>query len=654
MPPGKQNDPLKGRVQGLASDISELVLRDGEGLTVKVGGAILPTPTLKRGMGNSTVELSVYDPKLRWLKLGLAAEKWDAKIDGLWFRYLGTSKSGKTLTLKFEDRDVARLRELTGPIKVLAHRGQPNEVTQAEFIVSLVEELRPQLSIHCPQLHDKQPIENSRQGKQAQEDAGPERGKGIGDIKGLTVKGIAATKAQISAGDRALRAAESLGAPGRVQVALIMALMEESVMGEESSNWLQIEPESVSGFKGSPTDLEESVKGFVQGYEPTSTGALAYYRQHPEAKAYEIAQAVQRSGAGSGSNGAGNYGPREAESREWVEVFGGGEGLGSTDVTEPLYFVVGKKETYWAAIQRLAQEVNWRAFILAGRFFYISEPELLRSKVRLAIELDKEGQFHPAGIEDVDFDANDNKPVTSATVTAYVSSPDLRFQWDSPPGSVVTLEGMGPASIGFGDASVKANAKGQRIGVSSARNAKTGEGKGRFLVSSIEVPISGPQDSRLATIEIRKPTAPKPEPANETSSSESGSTTGGSKKLQEMVAEADRIVAKGLDYQWGGGHSTPPAGNPSYDCSGFVSRILYVGGFLGSALATSGLVSWGEAGEGEEVTVHVNETGNASESHTVIELGGVIYECGSGSGPHKGLNSGSLSRFGTKRHPPGM
>lgn len=522
MAPFKRGDPINRRVQAIDKDIGDLVLRDGSELRVKIGGAILPTPILKRGMGNSSVELTVHDPGLRWLKLGLAAEKWDAKIDGLWFRYLGTSKSGKQLTLRFEDRDVARLRELTGPKSVYARRGQPNETTRAEFIVSLVEELRPRLKIVCPELHEKQPIASQEKGEEAKENARVSRARGVGDVKGLTVKGEDASSAQVDIGDRALRVAEHRNAPFRVDVALMEALIVESLLGKAASNYLQLIPSTASASGIMPTDLEASVDGFLTGYIDGEGGALAYYKANPSAPAHKIAQEVQNSGAGEATDGAGNYGPLEDEAREWVEVFEGGEGSESVDVTKPTEFVVGKKESYWQAIQRLAKEVNWRAFIVAGTFFYISEPELIRSQVRLAIELDEDGQHHPAGIEEVDFDFNGNKPITSATVSAFVK------KWGAPPGSVVTLEGYGPASIGFGDGPVKADDKGRRQGISSNRKAKTGEGKGRYLVSSIETPLSGDAEARLATIEIRKPTAPLPEPRAETrsvSAAESGAGT---------------------------------------------------------------------------------------------------------------------------------
>lgn len=512
-------------VQGMTSSISDLVLRDGSEVPLKVGGAIIARPTLVRTMGGAgTISLEIHDSELHWLKASLSAEKFDAKIDGLWFRYLGTSKSGKQLTLTFEDRDVANLRELKGPKKAFRVN-----VTRAEFIVSLVREVRPKIDIYCPQLHVKQPIKTKQQAKKAKDEGEANRGKGIGDVE-LKIDGAAATSAQKALGHTALQIAESVSAPFRVQVALIEALMAESSMGTASpGNVLEaLEPYT----KIRPA--EEEISGFLTGDpEWTGTTAIGYYKAHPSAPAHEIAQAVQKSEFPDGSN----YAKFESEAREWVEAFSGGEGTGSIDVTEPYTFEVGKKENYWEAIQRLAKEVNWRAFVLAGRFFYMPEDELFRSKVRLAINPDTEG------IEDVDFDYHRNKAATTATVSAFVE------KWGVPPACVVTLAGYGPASIGFGDAPVQADGKGRKQGISNNRNAKTGEGRSRYLVSKIEVPIAGDAQTRLATISLRKPTEPLPEPAPETHSL---SASGGAEASADALGDVNITSTQPGSPYWGG------------------------------------------------------------------------------------------------------
>jgi cell wall-associated NlpC family hydrolase len=634
------------RLQGHSSDFDHLTLRDGRNLAVEVGGAILPTPTLKRTVGGgSTIAADIRDERLKLLDAALLSEDWDAEIDGLWFSYLGTKKAGTTLSITLEERAINRLRGLKGPKKVAARRGQPDEVTRAEFVISLIREVKPRIPFYCPQLHERQPIKSRSEGTKAKDDAKANRDAGIGDVAGLTVKGTKATKAQKAAADRALRVAQHDKAPYRVKVALMMALIVESLIGDADPNWLQVEPFVASAGGFSATDLEASVHGFLTGYNDGEPGAVGFAKSSPQAPAYEIAQHTQRSGAGAASNGAGNYGPWAKEASEWVDAFDGGEiGDGEDFTVEPFLFEVEKGEDYWTAIKRLAKDVNWRAFFVSGRFFFIDELELARGMVRLAIEREP-GEARPStpGIEDVDFDFNGNKPITTATVYAYAQ------EWSVPPGGVVTLSGYGPASRGFGDAPLR---KGQKAAVSSARKASTGEGRGRYLVESIEGALTGDAEARLLTIKIRKPTAPLPEPANETTSTSSGdeeTDAGGNATAQRVLEFCEGEVGK--PYAWGA------FGPDSYDCSGFVSKALNVGGFLEGRLTTSGLASWGEAGEGEFITVHDKVgTGSARTEHVLLEVLGEIFECGGMSGGvgRPNYSAGELAAFSTKRHPKGF
>lgn len=536
------------RVQGTDSRLTELVLHDGRKLAMEIGGGILPTPSLTRTIdGASSISLQVYDPDLSFLRTSLLSETWDAKIDGLWFRYIGTKKSGKNLTLTLEDRDVALMRTLAGPKSVFAHRGQKNETTRAEFVKLLVEEAAPKLTFICPQLHRQQPIKkvrNAAQAKAAQNEAKENRGKGIGDAKHLTVGGASASPAQKELGETAIRIADAETDDFKVKVSLIAALMTESSMGAASpGNVLQaLEPYT------KVRSAEEEISGYLTG-DPTWTGvtAIDYSKAHPDATYYEIAQAVQKSGVGESTKGAGNYGKFGDEARAWVEAFSGETGEEGTEtVKEPRTFEVGKEENYWEAIQRLAKEVNWRAFIVAGRFYFMPETELLQGMVRLAIEApSKKNPLGTRGIENVDFDFNVNKKVTEVTVTA------LAAQWKPPPGAVVTLAGYGPASLGFGDGAVKKDKKGQKAGISSNRNAATGEGRARYIVASIFSPLTEDSDARLVTVKLKKATRPLPEPAakTKTKSLSAGSSTGSpADGMGVLEGTAEDIVNQAIFY----------------------------------------------------------------------------------------------------------
>lgn len=509
------------RVQGIDSSLADLTLHDGRRVAVEIGGAVLPGPTITRTIaGSSSISLALQDSSMEFLDAALLSEKWDALIDGLWFRYMGADLEPPQVTLTLEDRNVAELREHEGPVKAYRRGPKAKEdathMTRAEFIVARVREVHPRATIVCPQLHVVQPIKTERQGKQAAANAKTERGKGIGDVKGLTVEGVAATPGQIDKANRALRVAESIGAPEQVELALLVALMDETHIGELDANILEQEP-----FVAPNTDhtnVEESVRGFLLGYDRSEPGAMGVYKANPGFSPAEIATTVQRN-----RDDAGPYERFSSEAEEWLEAFGGGTlGSGSTTtVTEPYKFEIGKGEDYWAGIKRLAKDVNWRAFWVGNRFFYIAETDLFRSEVRLAIKREK-GEAKPStpGIEKVTFSFNANRKVTDVTVEADAK------RWTPPPGSVVTLEGYGPASIGSGDAPIEANKKGQKQGVSSAVKASTHEGKGRYLVESIEAPLrdSDVSDLKRITVKLRKPTAPLPEPAAKTKTTSPSST----------------------------------------------------------------------------------------------------------------------------------
>jgi hypothetical protein len=650
---GKPARPTADRVQGIDSVVQDLVLHaTGRSVEVELGATLVPTPKLTRTInGASSIELEIEDISRRVLRHLLVSSKWDAELDGMRFRYPGgLSKTGDTLNLTLEDRWVALLREKKGPKHVVRGSGA-HQMTRAEFIKMLVEEACPGLDFYCPQLHVQQPIKTKRQGKKAKEEAKENRRKGIGDVKGLTVEGQAATKQQIEIAERALRVAESHGADTTVQEAVMVALMDESHIGALTggSNVLQAEGSGEGAEKGS---VETEVTNFLTGSGGYGEGgALGIEAKHPGYTPPEIATTAQRNLAflqGGLQAGAAPYARFSSEARKWVEAMSGGELTEAIDFTEPYEFKVGKKENYWTAIKRLAKEVNWRAFIVVDRFFYVPEPELLQGAVRLAIDGDT------PGIENIDFEYDGNHPVTEATVEVLVS------QWKPPPGSVATVADYGPLSIGFPNPPVKKDAKGDKAGVSSGRNTRTREGGARLIVSSIEVPLSNDPAQRLAVIKLHRPTPPLPEPAAETKSIGGASASAaGNKTVERMLAAAEREAEKKLPYIWGGFDP-----NKGFDCSGGVSWELNIGGFMTGRTDTQGLAAWGEAGPGELITVYIKTTGDAEEEHTAIEIAGIVFESGGGgenSNPNGGwgkVNSSEvtdfLKQFDTKRHPKGF
>lgn len=119
---------------------------------------------------------------------------------------------------------------------------------------------------------------------------------------------------------------------------------------------------------------------------------------------------------------------------------------------------------------------------------------------------------------------------------------------------------------------------------------------------------------------------------------------------ERAMDEAKRINRKHLPYVWGGGHTRRPAGPrriSGYDCSGAVSRILYVAGLLDETRTSSGFVSYGRRGHGL-ITVFVQH------GHVFMRIGERRYFGTSQQNPGGGAGFFRPSRayragFGVRR-----
>jgi hypothetical protein len=115
------------------------------------------------------------------------------------------------------------------------------------------------------------------------------------------------------------------------------------------------------------------------------------------------------------------------EAREWVDAYGGASGSdtggtasGDSSRAKKRYAFrrgePGKPEDSWTAIQRLADEVQWRAFMDRGRLFYVSDNWLRRQKPRFVISEDDDG------IDEINFDIDSGKVSSDVTVTAHAKT----------------------------------------------------------------------------------------------------------------------------------------------------------------------------------------------------------------------------------------
>jgi peptidoglycan hydrolase-like protein with peptidoglycan-binding domain len=115
--------------------------------------------------------------------------------------------------------------------------------------------------------------------------------------------------------------------------------------------------------------------------------------------------------------------------------------------------------------------------------------------------------------------------------------------------------------------------------------------------------------------------------------------------VKDAIAAANRITDK--PYRYGGGHGSFE--DRGYDCSGAASYALKGADVLDSPLDSSGLMRFGEAGEGRWITVY------AHGGHAYVVIAGLRFDTsGSGEkGPRWRDEKRSPAGY-TVRHPAGL
>ncbi len=125
------------------------------------------------------------------------------------------------------------------------------------------------------------------------------------------------------------------------------------------------------------------------------------------------------------------------------------------------------------------------------------------------------------------------------------------------------------------------------------------------------------------------------------------------RRVKRVIEAANRLVEK--PYIYGGGHKPFSSSlDRGYDCSGAVSYALYGGRFLRSPLPSGSMMSWGEDGPGEWITVY------AHRGHAYIVVAGLRFDTsmrdpdapGPSSGPRWSRTLRESNAF-VARHPRG-
>jgi hypothetical protein len=298
----------------------------------------------------------------------------------------------------------------------------------------------------------------------------------------------------------------------------------------------------------------------------------------------------------------------------------------------------GQREDSITCARRLADEVAWYFFVVAGTAYYASGNYLLRSRARMLVTPGAEG------IEQVTFKL-DESPKKQDTVTVVCRAD----RWQAPPGSRADVDGYGAAD-------------------------------GAWLVGDID--RAKLFVSNLTTITLVAAQKKKLEPAHQTKQRKAdapddplnldydanATTTPGSKatmterghaiapadapqKVKAIIQAGNKIVGK--IYKYGAAHgSSLDQIADAYDCSSSISFMLHAADLLGpQAVASGPMASMFLAGPGEWVTIHANDT------HVYMHVAGLVWNT-HGDGPVSGIGWHKTNASGTAgfavRHPRGL
>lgn len=322
-----------------------------------------------------------------------------------------TEVSTANFTMVFEDKVIAELRQYWGPKQAPA-----GTQTRAQFVRDLVNEVgqhgEPKLEFHCPSLNIVQPVEEETKGElgtalvstaiqKKTSEAKANKSAGAGAGAAITIKGAKPTATQLDLVNEVMSIANHFSSGNLAAEALIEACITENDFTNNGVGLLQFEPATASGLGIQPLNVKDQVTAFLTKSYSRGTletgpgGAIEYAQKHPNAPAYEVAQAAQGSGAGASTKGQANYGKSAAEAKKIVEAtggvkLGGTTGTAESDVGQLTRGTAGNPdEDSSEAINRLATQVNWFAFSDSKSFFYMDGPDLAKQKPSLYLDVVK-------------------------------------------------------------------------------------------------------------------------------------------------------------------------------------------------------------------------------------------------------------------------
>lgn len=422
----KRTPPLpfdEGWTPPSLSGVAGLTVR-GNKLASLIGPRIV-TATLSQSLDEPlTLKIQVWDKERALLTSGLLDVKLRIALDSQGFAMTRVAKEGDLITLEFEDAKVNAFRQLATPIKVT--RGS---TTRIEFVQRLLDEKG------APSL--RRYIDAGKAGQVTVEknplSLSPVAQRKPGPFQKTTVKGKQATDDQLDNIKVVLGDLLSLGATRDELVMTTMCVTQEST-------WTNL-----AGGDGSSVGLFQQTPegGYNFDRQNRKLAAEAFFTRLKKAEANApglektlLIAAVQRPRADL--NRA--YAQWEAEASKtvsaWDHAFGGSQSVVATKQYEfRRGNIDGSPEDSWQCFGRLADEVQYRRFIIESVFYFLPDELLVGTGPRLLLTEKSQGMLTP-----IDFDFDEGVDPQSCSFT--IRSGD----WSCPVGACIELDDLGPGN----------------------------------------------------------------------------------------------------------------------------------------------------------------------------------------------------------------
>ncbi len=389
----------------------------------QLAGAISEIEIETQLEGSSFIKVHLIDPYWTLATSGFLTVSEDGLLDkiqcefpeqsGYWWQLVAidpitNDMAQPNLTLVFEDRIVAWLREATGE-KV----APPGTTTRAQFVKALLDEIglrdpAKKIEVVILSLNELQPVESKNATVQETvESEGNVNAKGVltpkakaaahakinktpglGAGAAVTVKGVPISSAQTAQANILLGEANAKGANQVATEALIFAAIAESGLAAEAPNshgYGGVLAGKVSDGTFKQDDSTGMADAFLDGGKGFESAlALSKASHNP----VEVAVKVEKPSVWPENAYASETGYEHflAEAQAIIAAGGGikggtGDTSGESDIGQLQRGTSqNPDESSWDCIQRLAKQVRWFAFTDGQRFFYMDGFDFRRQK----------------------------------------------------------------------------------------------------------------------------------------------------------------------------------------------------------------------------------------------------------------------------------